>query len=81
MIGRRQFSLGSLFVATAFVAGTCAALRLMFDDSDRTGKVFGLLTLPILLCGAFGSLRGRIREWLVYGVTIFLGIVMLILVD
>ena len=81
MIGKRQFSLRSLLIATAFLAALCATLRLMFGDADRTGKLFGLLMLPILLCGAIGSLRGRLREWLVYGVAIFIGIVMLILAD
>jgi hypothetical protein len=81
VIARRQFSLASLLVATAFVAAACAALRLMFGDSDRTGKVFGFLMLPILLCGGVGSIRGRLVEWLVYGVTIFAGIVILILAD
>jgi hypothetical protein len=81
MIGKRQFSLRSLLVATTFLAASCAALRLMFGDADRTGKLFGLLMFPILLCGAVGSLRGRLAEWLVYGVAIFTGIVLLILAD
>jgi hypothetical protein len=81
MIARRQFSLASLLIATTFLAASCAALRLMFGDADRTGKAFGLVMLPILLCGAVGSLRGRLAEWLVYGVTIFAGIVILMLAD
>jgi hypothetical protein len=76
MIAGRQFSLASLFVATAFLAGACTAMRLGLSHDERA-QFFGWFALPILLSGAIGSLRGRLIEWLFYGILFVFGITMI----
>jgi hypothetical protein len=74
-----QFSLRSLFIATAFVAFACAAARLFITAVGL--DLFALMAIPILLCGAFGVLRGRLRFWLGYGVAIDVAVMGLILLS
>jgi hypothetical protein len=68
MISGRQFSLRSLIVATAFIALACAAARLFITAVGL--DLFAPMAIPILLCGAFGVLRGRLAAWFGYGIAI-----------
>jgi hypothetical protein len=72
------FSLRSLFVATTFVAMTSAAVRHIavtpegqWDSSiDPFGQLMAFFSIPVLLCGCIGVLRGHLKFWLTYGVAI-----------
>ncbi len=70
MIAGRQFSLRSLFVATAFLAAACAVVRLGVSGARPDGQGFALLLVPVLLSGAIGALRGRVIEWLGFSAVI-----------
>jgi hypothetical protein len=37
---------------------------------DWMARNYAILAIPVLLCGAFGSLRGRLGLWLIYGASI-----------
>ena len=73
-----QFSLGSLMAAVAFVASACAAGKYLMgvtDDRpasplDYLSRFLMLFAIPVLLCGAIGVLRGKLKFWLAYGVMV-----------
>jgi hypothetical protein len=65
-----QFSLRSLFAATALIACACAAVKYIVQPSDPMGGVIAWFSIPVFLCGAIGVLRGRLRFWLGYGIAI-----------
>jgi hypothetical protein len=73
MVGM-QFSLKAAFVATAFVAVAAWSVRMAF----KWPEPLLLVAVPILLCGAFGVLRGRVGLWLLYGVSIVVALIALI---
>ena len=81
MLRRGQFTLASLFVATAFIALACAATRYAVAGAEPMGKLYALASIPVLLCGAFGAFRGRLRLWLAYGVGIDVAVVGFILLS
>jgi hypothetical protein len=76
MISGRQFSLRSLFVATAFVAFACAAA---VYPREPIAALLVWLSVPVCLCAAVGVLRGRLREWLGYGIAIDITLMGLVL--
>jgi hypothetical protein len=63
---KRLLTLAILFVATELVAFAV--------DAASIGSPMGFLIvwfpIPIFLCAAFGTIRGRLRPWLRYGVAI-----------
>ena len=82
----RQFSLGGLFLAVAFVALACVAAkyfviggRYVASSADVAVRVLVFFGVPPSLCGAVGALRGKVVRWLWYGIGIDLMIFGLIL--
>jgi hypothetical protein len=71
-----QFSLGSLLTAVVFVACASAAGRFVaLNDRNPLPIVAPIVflcfvSIPMLLCGAIGVLRGRLTFWLVYGIVL-----------
>jgi hypothetical protein len=65
-----QYSLASLFGATAFVALACFAARYFALPGEPLARLLAGATLPILVCGAIGTIRGRLRAWIGYGVAV-----------
>jgi hypothetical protein len=81
-----QFSLGAMFIAVAFVALTCAALKCFITAACDPGsltnparEVLAFFGIPIGLCGTLGALRGRLVQWLWCGVGIDIVVMGLIL--
>ncbi len=62
----RQFSLGSLLVATALLALACALVRYAIATDYRIGRLLAALSAPMLVCGAVSVVRGQFRTWLGY---------------
>ena len=70
-----QFTLGSLFIATAIVALACVAARYVVTPNvEPESRWLAWLTLPVLLAGAVGVLRRRLGSWLGYGVAIAIAV-------
>jgi hypothetical protein len=63
-----QYSLTSLFWATAFVALACFAARHFALPGEPLARLLVGATIPIFVCGAIGTLRGRLPLWIGYGV-------------
>jgi hypothetical protein len=59
MVGKRQFSLRNLLIATAFLAGVCAVAKLSITSGEPVGLVFGVLAFATLPAGGIGSLYDR----------------------
>jgi hypothetical protein len=70
MLAKGQFTLRALFVATAFIALACAAVRFIVSINEPMGQLLAALPIPILICGAVGVLRGRLRFWVSFGIVI-----------
>jgi hypothetical protein len=70
MLAKGQFTLRALFVATAFIAAACALVRFIATTNEPAGQFEVALLVPILICGAVGTLRGRVQRWLAYGVMV-----------
>ncbi|HEY2148146.1 MAG TPA: hypothetical protein VGH32_09425 [Pirellulales bacterium] len=58
-----QFTLASLFLATAFIAMACAAVRYI----PTSGKLFALPSIPIAVSAAVGVLTRRLKDSLLIG--------------
>jgi len=79
MIREGQFTLRALFIATAFVALACVAVRYIVSPfAEDAERLAAWLTLPVLLGGAVGSIRGQLRAWLAYGAAIAIAFIALI---
>ncbi len=74
MVAKGQFTLASLFVATAFVALASMAAR-SFVLGDPFDRLVAWFTLPIFVCGAIGALRGQLRLWLSFSAVVVAGLV------
>jgi hypothetical protein len=70
MLRPGQFTLKALFVATAFVALACGAIQIMLTSDWQIGKLMAADAVPILFCGAVGTLLGRVWAWLCFGAAI-----------
>jgi hydrogenase/urease accessory protein HupE len=72
MILPSQFTLRSLFVATAFIAVACASAKYCVSTGDlnQPGPVIAADIIVIGVCGAIGALRGRLWAWLAIGLAI-----------
>jgi hypothetical protein len=79
MLRDGQFTLRSLFVATAFIALACAAVRYVVTTAGSTGQVLGALSVPILICGAVGVIYGRVKAGLGIGVAISFALLWVVL--
>ena len=64
MVGKCQFSLASLFVATTFVALASMAARNFVLGTDPFDRLVAWFVLPIFVCGVIGALRNQLRAWL-----------------
>jgi hypothetical protein len=85
MIPGRQFRLRSLLVATALIALACAAAR-YFATTHYALRVaeyreLAFFSIPVILCGAVGVLRGRLLTWLIIGAAIDVGILIYSIAD
>jgi hypothetical protein len=74
MVGRNQFTLRSLLVATAFIAAACALGRFIATTREPGAQFLAAIWIPLLIFAAVGKLRGRVQSWLAYGV-LFDGVV------
>ena len=72
-----RWSLASVFSATALVAVAAWAGKYAVSGGDWMGRNYAILAIPVLLCGAFGSVRGRLGRWLVYGASIDIAVMLL----
>jgi hypothetical protein len=80
-----QFSLGALLVAVVFMALASAAAKYFVVAADRSsadpmGQLLAFFSIPVFLCGGVGVLRGRLGQWLWYGVgidVVTLGLILL----
>jgi hypothetical protein len=79
MLKPGQFPLRALFGATAFVAAAAALVQAIRTTSDPLGQFWCALLVPVLICGAVGTLRGRVRPWLGFGVMFDIGLTLLAL--
>jgi hypothetical protein len=70
MLAKGQFTLKSLFVATAFVAVAAALVQFTRATREPEKQFEAALLVPILNCGAIGVVRGRLMAWLSYGVAV-----------
>jgi hypothetical protein len=74
-----QFTLGTLLIAVTFVALACAAAKRLVDLNGSPFQAMPLLLaalfVPILVCGAIGVLRDKVRFWLSYGLAVDLVVV------
>ncbi len=75
MVGKCQFSLASLFVATAFVALTSMAARNFVLGTDPFDRLVAWFVLPIFVCGVIGALRNQLRAWLSFSAAVVAGLV------
>ncbi len=78
MLRPGQFTLKALFIATAFFAAACALVQFVRVTGGLTG-LLASLSVPVLVCGAVGVLRGRILFWISYGVLIALGLLLVVM--
>jgi hypothetical protein len=72
-----RWSLASMFVATAFVAG--ASLAAKYGIAGR--EPLCLLAVPILIGVAVGMLAGQVGPWIRYGVQADIVLMGLVLLD
>lgn len=72
MLRPGQFSLKSLFIATAFVAVGCVVVRFIATTNLTMDQLEFVLVASIPICGIVGALRGQVRPWLRNGVAIYL---------
>jgi hypothetical protein len=79
MLRDGQFTLRSLFVATALIALACAAVRYVVTTGGSTGQVLGALLVPILICGAVGVIFGRVKAGLSIGIAIAFALLWMVL--
>ena len=63
MVGKGQFSLASLFVATTFVALASMAARNFVLGTDPFDRLVAWFVLPVFVCGVIGALRNQLRAW------------------
>jgi hypothetical protein len=82
---RHQFSLRDLLVAVTFIAMACGAVRFLIVSagwsSNPMPQLLSAGSVPILLSGAVGAMRGKVRFWLSYGVAIDIVILGAVIID
>ena len=79
MLRDGQFTLRALFVATAFIAMACAAVRYVVTSDEPTGQLLALLPVPILICEAVGVIFGRVKAGLGLGIAIAFALLWVVL--
>jgi hypothetical protein len=78
MVRPGQFTLKALLIATAFVAAAAALVQFIRTTRETERQFEAALLVPILICGAVGTLRGRVRPWIGYGVMFDIGLMLLL---
>jgi hypothetical protein len=75
MVGKCQFSLAGLFVATTFVALASMAARNFILGADPFDRLVAWFALPIVVCGVIGAMRNQLRAWLSLSAAVVAGMV------
>jgi membrane protein DedA with SNARE-associated domain len=76
-----QFTLLDMFAATTWVAFACLAATHAVGTGESIARLLAWFAVPILVCGAVGILRRRLRFWLQFALAIDLTITGLLILS